>query len=168
MRKDAGFTLMEILIAMTIMGILASIGLASYTISLQKSRDAARKSDLSQMARALESYNNDYGTYPRACSGGLIGGCVDGTQACSWGSSFSTSNKVYMKQLPDDKKTGWDYVYLTSPDRKSFQLFTRLENDRDPNWVVYTTVCTSQSDPCTFGVSSANVELEPPLTNEAC
>lgn len=166
-KRQAGFTLMEILIAMAIMGILASVGYAAYTVSILKSRDGARKADLSQVARALEAYNNDYGVYPRSCSG-RVGGCVDGEQSCVWGSSFSAGEKVYMRQLPLEGKTGWMYVYLVAPDRRSYQLFARLENTDDPHYQEYTTSCTTGSLPCTYGTSSANVDLEPALSSEGC
>ena len=162
-----GFTLMEILIAMTIMGILASVGYAAYSVSLQKSRDGARKSDLSQVARALEAYNNDFGVYPPSCSG-RVAGCVDGTQSCIWGGAFASDDKIYMSQLPLESKSGWTYVYLVADDRRSYQLFARIENEQDPHWIEYTTSCTSQALPCTYGVSSANVDLEPALSTESC
>lgn len=163
-----GFTLMEILVAMAIMGILASVGYAAYAVSLEKSRDAGRKSDLSQIARALEAYNNDYGVYPRACTGGVVGGCNDGDDACAWGEAFETTDKIYMKQLPVDPKNEWTYIYLTSTDQRSYQLYTRLENERDPNWIEYTQSCTAIGEACTYGMSSANVDLEPPLSTEPC
>lgn len=166
-KNSAGFTLMEILIAMTIMGILASVGYAAYTVSLQKSRDAARKSDLTQVARALEAFNNDTGVYPRSCSN-RIAGCVDGTEQCVWGSVFSVDDRVYMRQLPLESKSGWTYVYLASADQKSYQLFARIENEEDPHWIEYSTTCTGTGLACTYGVSSANVSLEPGLSTEVC
>jgi len=163
-----GFTLMEILIAMTIMGILASIGYAAFTISLQKSRDAARKSDLGQMASALEAYNNDYGVYPRSCNG-TIGACLGGNFSCAWGAPFEDDDNVYMRQLPIEVKSGWSYLYLVGTGQKSYQLYARLENDRDPNYVLQAgTACTSGAEECTYGLSSANVGLQPPLQTSTC
>ncbi len=164
---NKGFTLIEILIAVAIMGILASVGFGAYTVSLQKSRDAARKSDLSQIAKAIEAYNNDYGVYPGSC-GGAVGGCGNGRQSCDWGKDFSVENRVYMKRLPVESKSGWTYVYLVGADRKSYQLYARLENEKDPNFKVLKTSCTTSGEACTYGVSSANVDLEPPLSSGSC
>jgi len=63
-----GFTLIELLIVITIIGILASLTLASYGGAQQKARDGIRKSDLAQMKRALElakadCYGNAYYPY---------------------------------------------------------------------------------------------------------
>src|SRR3990167_9003604 len=49
-----GFTLIELLIVITIIGILASLTLASYGNAQAKGRDGVRKSDLAQIKRALE------------------------------------------------------------------------------------------------------------------
>ncbi len=49
-----GFTLMEVMIAIAIIGILTSAALGSFISSQIKGRDARRKADLQQLARALE------------------------------------------------------------------------------------------------------------------
>ncbi|MGB9706948.1 MAG: type IV pilin protein, partial [Microgenomates group bacterium] len=59
-----GFTLIELLVAVAILGILATVGLGSFQSSQMKGRDARRKSDLSQIQKALEMYYNDKGAYP--------------------------------------------------------------------------------------------------------
>jgi len=60
-----GFTLIELLVVISIIGILASLVLASYSGAQKQTRDTQRKSDLSQYRNALESYAavND-GKYP--------------------------------------------------------------------------------------------------------
>jgi len=69
-QKNFGFTLMELLIVIAILGLLATIGLGSFRTSQMKGRDAQRKSDLSQIQKALEMYYNDYSGYPAAITGG--------------------------------------------------------------------------------------------------
>lgn len=64
---NKGFTLIELLIVITIIGILASLTLASYGNAQAKARDGVRKSDLAQIKRALELAKADcYGAawYP--------------------------------------------------------------------------------------------------------
>ena len=51
-----GFTLLEVLIVIAIIGILVSIGLASYSTAQSKSRDARRRGDLKAMQNAWEQY----------------------------------------------------------------------------------------------------------------
>ncbi len=154
--SQQGFTLMEILVAMAIMGILTVVGFTSYTVSFQKARDAQRKNDLNQLSKALEAYYSDFGVYPTAVNG-RVSGCGDGTQVCSWGGAFSlSSGKVYMKQMPREPQANWIYFYVTSTDRKKFQLFAHIENINDPQLGTYTKVCGTQGQACNYGIASSN------------
>lgn len=65
-----GFTLLEVLIVIAIIGILVSIGLASYSTAQSKSRDARRRGDLKAIQNAFEQYYADSATasYPTTCS----------------------------------------------------------------------------------------------------
>ena len=53
-QSHSGFTLIELLIVISIIGILATLTLASYNGAQAKSRDGVRKNDLAQIKRALE------------------------------------------------------------------------------------------------------------------
>ena len=65
MRKIKGFTMVELLVVISIIGILASIVLVSFTSSQKQARDVQRKSDLKQYQTALESFaNSNDGLYP--------------------------------------------------------------------------------------------------------
>lgn len=157
MRK-LGFTLLEMTVVLAIMGILASAAIGAYLASQQKGRDARRKSDLSQIQRAMEAYVSDYGLYPAAI-GSRIAACgapnYDG--ACGWGAEFRDKNgTIYMKQLPKDPSGQQIYVYLASTDRKKYQLFALLENKNDPTIASYTYICSTSSNPCNYGTSSSN------------
>ena len=62
-RLRFGFTLLELLVVITIIGLLASVGLASYSRAQARARDARRQSDLTTMRNSLEIYyaeNNAY------------------------------------------------------------------------------------------------------------
>lgn len=155
--KVKGFTLIEILIAMAIMGILASVGFGSYIRSLKKGRDAQRKSDLNQVQSALEAYMSDFQVYPGCNSEGKILGCGDGDTVCEWGDSFvrnvGDTTKTYMSRLPDDPVSGASYVYVSNGDQ--YQLFSVLENGQDPDYVdSYTIECGEEA--CKYGVPSPN------------
>jgi general secretion pathway protein G len=67
--KKSGFTLIEILVAATIVAVLSVIGVVSYTSINKRSRDAKRKSDLEQVRSALEMYRADNGYYPGSSTG---------------------------------------------------------------------------------------------------
>jgi len=59
-----GFTLIEILVVATIIGLLASGAIVSYQQLSKQSRDAKRKTDLEQVRAALEMYRSNEDTYP--------------------------------------------------------------------------------------------------------
>ena len=121
-KNNKGFTLIELLVVMTILGILTFISLANFRTTQKKTRDAKRKSDLEQTQRALEMYLNDTGKYPLAGTDGTI-------NSTPWGDQFIVGNTVYMKALPTDPTTGYTYCYQVDADRKTYQIYSILENE---------------------------------------
>lgn len=69
MKKKLGFTLIELVIVIGLLGILATAGFTSYIHSMQVSRDAKRKTDLESIRQALEMYKSDNGNYFLADTG---------------------------------------------------------------------------------------------------
>jgi general secretion pathway protein G len=61
---EKGFTLLELLVVMTIIGILAAIAVPALKNSPQKGREAALKEDLFTMRSCLDQYHGDKGHYP--------------------------------------------------------------------------------------------------------
>jgi general secretion pathway protein G len=59
-----GWTLIELMVVMTLIVVLAGIGLATYTNSVKRSREAALKEDLFQLRSALDQYYADKNRYP--------------------------------------------------------------------------------------------------------
>lgn len=59
-----GYTLVELMVAISILALLFAAGVATYSKATQRSRDATRKSDVEQMRSALEMYRADNGYYP--------------------------------------------------------------------------------------------------------
>lgn len=153
-----GFTLMELMIVVVIIGILTSIIGGSFMQSKVKSRDAQRKSDLAQMERALESYYNDHGTYPPASNDGKVLGTP-------WGGVFQdTAPTTYMNQLPNDpKQPNIQYLYITSSDNLKYQIFTYIENSLDENINPSIVGKTCGTMSCNYGVSSSNTRPESSL-----
>src|ERR1041385_321826 len=64
LKGTSGFTLMEMMIVMTLIVILAGIGLAVYGNSVQRSKEAVLKEDLFQMRDAIDQYYADKNKYP--------------------------------------------------------------------------------------------------------
>ncbi len=66
-KSSRGFTLIELLVVISIIGLLASVGLVALNSALMKARDARRIADINQITKALELYysnNNHYPTSP--------------------------------------------------------------------------------------------------------
>lgn len=63
-QKQTGFTIVEMIIVVVIIGILAAITIVSYTSVQQKARDATRTSDITEVQKALEKYRAANGIYP--------------------------------------------------------------------------------------------------------
>lgn len=99
-----GFTLLELLIAIAILGLLASIISAPITATRQRSRDAKRIEDFRVIRDALEMYQNDHGVYPPVNCGwncdGYYYSCVTGG-ANAW-SNLITYLAPYISDLPVD------------------------------------------------------------------
>jgi len=63
-RSEQGFTLLELLVVMTIIGILASIAIPALRDSPQRAREAALREDLFTLRSTIDSYHGDKGYYP--------------------------------------------------------------------------------------------------------
>jgi prepilin-type N-terminal cleavage/methylation domain-containing protein len=59
-----GFTMIELLVTVTMIAVLTVIGVVSYSSVNKRSRDAKRKSDLEQLRSAMEMFRSDYNYYP--------------------------------------------------------------------------------------------------------
>jgi len=63
-RECRGFTLIEIIIVFTLIGILVGLGLPQYKTSLKRAREAVLKEDLFMLRKLIDQYLNDKGKYP--------------------------------------------------------------------------------------------------------
>lgn len=141
LKKEGGFTLLELLIVIVIIGILAVLIIPNLVSGPQRARDAQRKSDLRNIKTALETYYNDNNSYPTA--GGVS--CTPSASNCL-GTVLTTGSTPYMKVVPNDPKGGQNYSYLPTPAScaagacTSYTLTTTLENSHDSQAVggVYT------------------------------
>lgn len=172
-RKNHGFTMIELLVVIVILGILSVIGLGSFNSSQMKARDSRRKADIRTIGDALEVYYNDFGGYPLSDSNGGILGCgVGAVEACSSGTIWqnSTNGTTYMVQIPEDPRGG---IYYYISDGTYYQLYARLENTRDrdvpqdgsgnsemyinPESETGSSACVTGN--CNYGRSSTNTDL---------
>ena len=62
--EEKGFTLIEIIIVFTLIGILVGLGLPQYTTSVKRAREVILKEDLFQMRKLINQYYTDKTKYP--------------------------------------------------------------------------------------------------------
>jgi prepilin-type N-terminal cleavage/methylation domain-containing protein len=90
--KQYGFTIVELLIVIVVIGILAAISIVAYSGIQQRARDARIDAALTQVKSTIEMYKIDNGAYPDVCGGANIG--------CSFSSLGSVLVPTYIAVLP--------------------------------------------------------------------
>ena len=95
MTNNRGFTLIEVLIVITLIVVLASIGMASYTNSVQRSREAVLREDLFRMRDAIDQYYADKNKYPQTLS--------------------DLVTEKYLREIPKDPTTNSADTWTTVP-----------------------------------------------------
>ncbi len=158
-KSSAGFTLVELMVVVSIIAVLSLIGLVLYSGAQSKARDSIRKSDLNNLALALDIYYQKNGSYPNHCNDGVLyGGC--GNSSCA--AAFSSNSQPWLPELTSDYMTqplsvdpintytqnvfATHFVYnyqskniavsLLNCDTSHFVIGAHLENTNDPaiNW----------------------------------
>lgn len=107
--KSNGFTLVEILVTISIIAIMYGVIITSTTGIRRGSRDAQRESDLRSIQAALAQYYADQQFYPVAplpTSGG-----ISGSTGCA--SSCPSTSKTYLSSIPKDPLDSSVYGYQT-------------------------------------------------------
>lgn len=89
-RSTRGFTLMELLVVMSLIVLLTSIGLMAYRTSVQRGREAVLKEDLYRMRDAIDQFYVDKGKYPVDLSELVSGGYLRSVPADPMTSSAET------------------------------------------------------------------------------
>jgi len=91
---DRGFTLIELVVVVTLLLILSTIGMAQYTRSVTYAREATLKEDLFRMRDAIDQYYADKNQYPAALD--------------------ALVSEGYLRKIPDDpftkSSTSWETV----------------------------------------------------------
>ena len=114
-----GFTLVEILVVVTIISLLASIAAVSYSQFIKQSRDTRRKTDIEQIRAAIELYQNFNNVYPADIAfGGVI-------------ADPEPSTTKYMTKVPNDPRATsslrYTYYYLSIAPFKDYKLCAYIE-----------------------------------------
>jgi len=126
-KKEGGFTLLELLIVIVIIGILALLIIPNITSAPKKARDTQRKTDMRAIQKGMEEYFTSNNVYPATAA------------------TLSTGVTPIIKNVPVDPKNTGVYVYTYTPSAAfdSYTLHGCLENAGDNGQFVTTdTTCT--------------------------
>ncbi len=104
--KRQGFTLIELMIVITVIAILITIAVVSFTRVQKQARDARRKAELRSISQAVQAYYVDNGSYP--ANGSAL------TTPVSYMASYPTP--------PAGGAAGATYTYTPSADGTSYVL----------------------------------------------
>lgn len=128
-----GFSLIEILIAVSIIGILSTITIVSVTKIQGNTRDATKKAAILTLQTALQHYYADQHFYPYSPAGDVLTPPI--TNCTGRDTPPCTISKTYLNTLPNNLAAS-DFYYLNSPvgcDNnttfcQNYCLYTQLEN----------------------------------------
>lgn len=141
----SGFTLIEILVVVAIIGILVSIVSVNFNEARQQSRDRVRMSDLKQLQLALTLYKSQYGRYPEPGCGydptddvgtvWVTPGPTNGTWGARSCEEYITGLvPEFTAELPRDPVqedvNNMGFFYSTNRNGTGFKLFVNNENIR--------------------------------------
>ncbi|GGG94307.1 type II secretion system protein [Silvibacterium dinghuense] len=93
---EKGFTLVELMVVMLIIGVLAAIAIPSFIASIRAAKEATLKEDLNVMRNAIDAYTMDKAKAPQSLDDLVQGG--------------------YLKSIPKDPMTHSTESWVTSSD----------------------------------------------------
>lgn len=67
-RNISGFTLLELLVVISIVGLLVAMGAVAFSTAQQRGRDSRRRGDIQAVQKAFEQYYAENGDYSSTCS----------------------------------------------------------------------------------------------------
>ena len=100
--QEQGFTLLELMIVMVVIGLLAAIAIPAYTTNIKHAKEAVLKEDLHVMRQAIDSYTVDKQKAPQSLDDLVQSG--------------------YLKVMPQDPFTHRTDTWMTSQEDTMMDL----------------------------------------------
>lgn len=123
-RSESGFTVVELLVVIGLIGIIATLVFAVYTGTQEKARLAKMRADIASIQEGLALYHTDNGQFPISAG---EPGCAD--DWCGWDQATEDAFvpglvPKYMRSIPQlTASNAYDDTYLyRSIDGKEYQL----------------------------------------------
>ncbi len=119
MKTQRGFSLIEIMVVLAIMGLLAAIVAPNVMNALSQGKDKKVRADFTSLETALKMYKMDNGFYPTSEQGleALV------SKPSSAPEPRTYPDEGYMPRLPKDPWQ-YDYVYLSPGEGRPYEIFT--------------------------------------------
>lgn len=157
-----GFTLVELMVTISVIGILTAVISANFNDARQQANDKKRMTDLKSLQLSLELYKSQYGRYPAQ-------GC--GTAGSDWAGP-GTASGIYKKcspyivghtagvnfipdfvqTLPTDSKStaGKGFYYMTNADGSSYKamIYDTVESLKVTSYGDEFARCPKQTGAC--------------------
>lgn len=132
-----GFTLVELLVVMTVLSILWTFGYIAFTSNLAESRDAKREWDMMQIVNTLELYETENSEFPDPDDFVNITyswSALAWKQGTFW-NDVTLALKVFWSEVPLDPLFKNEYTYSVTPRNNEFQIAGIMETFEQAEWL---------------------------------
>jgi general secretion pathway protein G len=117
MKTQGGFTLIEVMVVVVILGILGALIVPNIISRPDEAKVTAARTDIKQIANALELYRLDNGVYPSTDQGleALVSEPTGFPEVKRW------NPDGYLAKIPVDP---WDEPYLYINEGRTFEVYS--------------------------------------------